>query len=160
MRQHTLEDAMQCFDYIGGSASGAKAALDNGGYIWRGLDQRTASTTQWNVSWVHPDDTSGWVLFELTGEPTSDNCTYLSKGSFEELASHNRESIPSIANMSTLEQRLADTNRYPQLSGSEGVFDSSGAYHEETRIGFLVACLLYTSPSPRDRTRSRMPSSA
>ena len=23
-----------------------------------------------------------------------------------------------------------------------------------------VACLLYTSPSPRDRTRSRMPSSA
>ena len=24
----------------------------------------------------------------------------------------------------------------------------------------LLACLLYTSPSPRDRTRSRMPSSA
>ena len=24
----------------------------------------------------------------------------------------------------------------------------------------VVACLLYTSPSPRDRTRSRMPSSA
>ena len=139
MREHTLEDAMQCFDYIGGSASGAKAALDNGGYIWRGLDQRTGSTTQWNVSWVHPDDTSGWVLFELTGQPTSDNCTYLSKGSFEELASHNRESIPSIANMSTLEQRLADSSRYPQLRGPAGVFDSNGAYHEETRIGFLVA---------------------
>ena len=28
------------------------------------------------------------------------------------------------------------------------------------RIGEDVACLLYTSPSPRDRTRSRMPSSA
>ena len=26
--------------------------------------------------------------------------------------------------------------------------------------GFFLACLLYTSPSPRDRTRSRMPSSA
>src|SRR5665811_112339 len=26
--------------------------------------------------------------------------------------------------------------------------------------GFLYACLLYTSPNPRDRTRSRMPSSA
>ena len=25
---------------------------------------------------------------------------------------------------------------------------------------WLVTCLLYTSPSPRDRTRSRMPSSA
>ena len=28
------------------------------------------------------------------------------------------------------------------------------------RINKLNACLLYTSPSPRDRTRSRMPSSA
>ena len=27
-------------------------------------------------------------------------------------------------------------------------------------LGSVVACLLYTSPSPRDRTRSRMPSSA
>ena len=26
--------------------------------------------------------------------------------------------------------------------------------------GMIDACLLYTSPSPRDRTRSRMPSSA
>ena len=28
------------------------------------------------------------------------------------------------------------------------------------RIGTEDTCLLYTSPSPRDRTRSRMPSSA
>ena len=27
-------------------------------------------------------------------------------------------------------------------------------------IAFIMGCLLYTSPSPRDRTRSRMPSSA
>ena len=27
-------------------------------------------------------------------------------------------------------------------------------------LGALWVCLLYTSPSPRDRTRSRMPSSA
>ena len=27
-------------------------------------------------------------------------------------------------------------------------------------FAYLKACLLYTSPSPRDRTRSRMPSSA
>ena len=26
--------------------------------------------------------------------------------------------------------------------------------------GYLIACLLYTSPSPRDRQKSRMPSSA
>ena len=28
------------------------------------------------------------------------------------------------------------------------------------RLWALLGCLLYTSPSPRDRTRSRMPSSA
>ena len=28
------------------------------------------------------------------------------------------------------------------------------------QIGKYIRCLLYTSPSPRDRTRSRMPSSA
>ena len=27
-------------------------------------------------------------------------------------------------------------------------------------VGIAVACLLYTSPSPRDRQKSRMPSSA
>ena len=27
-------------------------------------------------------------------------------------------------------------------------------------VAYLGVCLLYTSPSPRDRTRSRMPSSA
>ena len=30
-------------------------------------------------------------------------------------------------------------------------------FEKESRLG---GCLLYTSPSPRDRTRSRMPSSA
>jgi DNA polymerase-1 len=34
-----------------------------------------------------------------------------------------------------------------------------GMYGEEIR-STVIACLLYTSPSPRDRTRSRMPSSA
>src|SRR5664280_1147982 len=31
---------------------------------------------------------------------------------------------------------------------------------EDQRTQWLPTCLLYTSPSPRDRTRSRMPSSA
>ena len=32
--------------------------------------------------------------------------------------------------------------------------------HAQTRDGFFNICLLYTSPSPRDRHASRMPSSA
>ena len=34
------------------------------------------------------------------------------------------------------------------------------AYYDPTDTGDITTCLLYTSPSPRDRTRSRMPSSA
>ena len=33
-------------------------------------------------------------------------------------------------------------------------------YIGRARMFYGYACLLYTSPSPRDRTRSRMPSSA
>ena len=32
--------------------------------------------------------------------------------------------------------------------------------HVRSTFGLYICCLLYTSPSPRDRTRSRMPSSA
>ena len=43
-----------------------------------------------------------------------------------------------------------------QKSDPHGLFPEWSFY----AAGVLYACLLYTSPSPRDRTRSRMPSSA
>ena len=42
------------------------------------------------------------------------------------------------------------------VSGKEG----EGAYAVTDPDGEKAICLLYTSPSPRDRTRYRMPSSA
>ena len=59
----------------------------------------------------------------------------------------------------------------PVLVGDEGVVgchvlvliqgdDALGLGDESRVCGELRVCLLYTSPSPRDRTRSRMPSSA
>src|SRR5678810_1038187 len=38
--------------------------------------------------------------------------------------------------------------------------DEAGNYHIVTKYDVIQACLLYTSPSPRDRQKSRMPSSA
>ena len=33
-------------------------------------------------------------------------------------------------------------------------------WRDQSKVPLINGCLLYTSPSPRDRTRSRMPSSA
>ena len=71
-RAHPLEKAMQCFDYIGGSASGANAALDNGGYIWRAIDDRSGAATKWNISWVAADEQRRLTSQEL-GRKVSGN---------------------------------------------------------------------------------------
>ena len=47
-----------------------------------------------------------------------------------------------------------DNNLYINLRGEQRIIS------DEKNSGILYGCLLYTSPSPRDRTRSRMPSSA
>eukprot|EP00657_Telonema_sp_P-1_P012668 TRINITY_DN9358_c0_g1_i1.p1 TRINITY_DN9358_c0_g1~~TRINITY_DN9358_c0_g1_i1.p1 ORF type:complete len:110 (-),score=32.99 TRINITY_DN9358_c0_g1_i1:142-471(-) len=51
------------------------------------------------------------------------------------------------------------------LAGEEeGISGASGEFEGDRRVVMTMSlssrCLLYTSPSPRDRTRSRMPSSA
>ena len=51
------------------------------------------------------------------------------------------------------DQNLSDTTGWTV----HGTTLSAAATEEKVRS---LTCLLYTSPSPRDRTRSRMPSSA
>ena len=55
---------------------------------------------------------------------------------------------PTIAAMTL----LAFANGAPDILGAMGSAGKAG--------GALISCLLYTSPSPRDATLSRMPSSA
>ena len=40
------------------------------------------------------------------------------------------------------------------------LFSKESFYTDDSIMTIAVACLLYTSPSPRDRSLSRMPSSA
>ena len=56
------------------------------------------------------------------------------------------------------EKRNAEENKYlkPILKSVTAEFSKAKWFDSEE----IEACLLYTSPSPRDRTRSRMPSSA
>ena len=54
---------------------------------------------------------------------------------------------------------------YTELFDAEVLVDAGrlamiGKDISEPKVAVCEPCLLYTSPSPRDRTRSRMPSSA
>ena len=52
-------------------------------------------------------------------------------------------------------------NITPNLESSENLFDYDYFYNGSgVGIADINNCLLYTSPSPRDRQKSRMPSSA
>ena len=53
----------------------------------------------------------------------------------------------------------------PEAGSNGGEITAQGSYEEIKKdknsiTGQYLACLLYTSPSPRDRQKSRMPSSA
>ena len=82
-----------------------------------------------------------------------------------------------MSHESKLNQELTDTELLPSIVlefkgiKTNSQWDADGkCYFEVIGIGTAVGvnttvsqsqyCLLYTSPSPRDRTRSRMPSSA
>jgi len=64
--------------------------------------------------------------------------------------------------------RALDPKTWEPYDDSQNVFpcdlrDLRRTFHIEKNeflLGEPILCLLYTSPSPRDRTRSRMPSSA
>ena len=65
----------------------------------------------------------------------------------------------------TTEQQKENDDSISTTTTTEEVNEESEDYSSENviSIGEIVtdtSCLLYTSPSPRDRTRSRMPSSA
>ena len=69
----------------------------------------------------------------------------------------------SIVNVSSIAAKLGSPNEYIDYAATKGAVDTFtiGLATEVAESGIRVnACLLYTSPSPRDATLSRMPSSA
>ena len=67
-----------------------------------------------------------------------------------------------LANANT-KSRLRMVSLYQVAGSVGGIVVGTGNKVEDYGVGFYTKygdCLLYTSPSPRDRTRSRMPSSA
>ena len=64
------------------------------------------------------------------------------------------------ASLRTLGLRHYDVQLLGGLVLNSGKIAEMRTGEGKTLVATLPACLLYTSPSPRDRTRSRMPSSA
>ena len=76
---------------------------------------------------------------------------FLSCASAEEMTAEDK--------LESVKQSLVDLAMKSNLQlGSSAYIDSTGALHESSVIS--SDCLLYTSPSPRDLSTSRMPSSA
>ena len=84
------------------------------------------------------DPNSGWVELELKGDASGENCTYIAHGGNDETVAHSRNDIPAVLSIKMMEEDLTDQTRYPALSGTDGLFTSSGDYHPETRVGILV----------------------
>ena len=69
--------------------------------------------------------------------------------------------LPSAADPGAVLARLSEAHILFGAAYADGKNAKAGAYTTGIRYAErAMACLLYTSPSPRDRTRSRMPSSA
>ena len=110
---------------------------------------------------VHSIDPSGLHTVGVFGRPGS---TLSGSAAGARQGRDTLENLQKQGSLTVLPDRtggrtVANTNA-PDLQ-VENLFRESDSYY---LIGFRPAqadaCLLYTSPSPRDRTRSRMPSSA
>ena len=102
------------------------------------------------------DDAS--VYLEVRSKTTTEICC----------VAHNDAKLDGLLTVFHMERDEKGITNKPNTQGLFSTCDveSIKAIAEEFDIDFLSlsytrhSCLLYTSPSPRDRTRSRMPSSA
>ena len=81
--------------------------------------------------------------------------------SFQQIASMTSEQLDELFEGTDNRFQLLNTETWPQQAQEYlETVDGMEVLKEIQEISQISSCLLYTSPSPRDRTRSRMPSSA
>ena len=134
----TLEEAVACLRAVGSSASGANAALDDEGYIWRAVGDSGGDVDAWNLSWVGTDDAHGWVRLDV-GAGENGTCSFVNKESQDLGIVWNRESAPAVLSMGEVEEMLLAEGRFPEFVGSRGLFDTTGNHNDGLRRGVLVA---------------------
>jgi len=102
-----------------------------------------------------PYTATEWRAWMLTGIPSGG--VIVAGGAVRTLAS-----LTNLGVFYAVPNRLAVTN--PGAAPNTLQIDTGasicGGFFHYNDTAVTLTCLLYTSPSPRDRTRSRMPSSA
>ena len=90
----------------------------------------------------------------------------------KDISDHVRHSIEShlewiLSEIDNIEKRITEASEEDEIKKQVELLTSVPAVGNQTALMLISylpelgqICLLYTSPSPRDRTRSRMPSSA
>ena len=114
-------------------------------------DHDVIINVQGDEPFINPEDINN--LFDLVSKKEIEMATlYSDLKSLEELEDPNKVKI-------LVKDGIA-SNFFRETSLENNVFIHQGVYAFKYKTLKSFVCLLYTSPSPRDRTRSRMPSSA
>ena len=105
-----------------------------------------------NVATIEQDSETSFAVNTSTIEQTEDRNVAISR-QFD-------DGQISIINQ-TSDSNIADVTQGDEiLAASDLSFDNDSVVNQGGVGGHIALCLLYTSPSPRDATLSRMPSSA
>ena len=145
----TLEEAVACLRAVGSSASGANAALDDEGYIWRAVGDSGGDVDAWNLSWVGTDDAHGWVRLDVGAGKR--NLLFREQESQDLGIVWNRESAPAVLSMDEVEGMLFAEGRFPELWEAEGCLTPTAT----TTTGCAARCWLRsltTDDRPHQRT--------
>ncbi|MEK9730957.1 MAG: SAP domain-containing protein [Candidatus Poseidoniales archaeon] len=137
LRQHTLADAVDCIPMLQ-NVQGMEGALEEGGYIWRAVDERFSSgITEWNLSWVNNEGSAGWVLFSMQTDGETTTCTTEDKGVYDDSIANDRQAIPPTLSLDFVEDEYAQTGRI-HSEAYEALYMTDGTLQQDTRIGYLV----------------------
>ncbi len=136
IRIFDLETAKECL-MNNHSTSDAALAIIDGGYLWQSYWKHSDDSTnpEWNISWVDPDDNSGWLI--LNGNSPS-NCKIKSSGNNDEgEIIWNNKAIPDTPSLNLLEQRILDSDRYPDLFPF--IASNQNSWDSDIEIGYRLS---------------------
>ena len=143
---------------IGGDATFAGTVTVTGTFTalgdYRIGDSAPSDSLTVNAETNHTGPTTMSDTLDVVGATTLESSLALSADS------------AAITHSGSTSLAISSTNGYVSIAGATGSYvDVESVRFTDAKIGLssdadLITCLLYTSPSPRDATLSRMPSSA